>query len=49
MEPEFNLIEVQEKVFGKIGKNLLNFQKIELMRWKSWKRSDSEVEIFSPR
>ena len=31
MESELDLIEIQEKIFGKIGKNLLNFQKIELM------------------
>jgi hypothetical protein len=31
MESELDLIKMQDKVFGKIGRNLLNFQKIELM------------------
>ncbi len=31
MESELDLIKLQDKVFGKVGRNLLNFPKIELM------------------
>jgi hypothetical protein len=31
MESELNLIKIRDEVFRKIGRNLLNFQKIELM------------------